>query len=412
MFSRFRRLAGSPDIRRCEGAVVKVRKRPALNPGPENSVDGVGHAEIFRGDQGEGIAGAGGPTGPPDAVDVIFGCGRDVVVDDVGDLRNINAPGGDVGGHQNLELPVAESVEGGLTLSLGEVSLDRCRTIAGPGQLFADAFGPVFGPGEHEHRVGIGMAQQLQEQLRFQVRGDRVEGMTDRLSRRGNADLDGGRVPQYFICQMPDLVGHGGGKEQGLTVLGDLPDDPPDVREKAHIEHTVRLVQDQDLQFGEVDRSLPEVVQKPAGAGYDDLDSALQFLFLGIDAHASIDGSAPQAGFSPQHLDGLVNLLSQFPGGGDDQRADVPALSFHEPIQDGQCKGGSLAGTRLGEAHDVAAFHNEGNRIRLDGGRAGKTRCRDAVCDGGVKRKILKCHSVLLSIEPIKKAPETFRGLR
>ena len=137
-----------------------------------------------------------------------------------------------------------------------------------------------------------------------------------------------------------------------------------------------------------------------------------RFLFLGGDAHAAVDGNAPQAGFFPQHHDGLVNLLGQLPGGGDDQRADLPALAFHEPIQDGQCEDGRLAGAGLGKAHDVAAFHNEGNRIRLDGGRAGISRCRDAGCDGGVKRKILKCHSILLSVEPIKKAPETFRGLR
>ena len=49
--------------------------------------------------EGEGLAGATGPAGPADAVDVGLGVLRQVVVDDVGDVLDVDAAGGDVGRH-------------------------------------------------------------------------------------------------------------------------------------------------------------------------------------------------------------------------------------------------------------------------------------------------------------------------
>ncbi len=46
----------------------------------------------------------------------------------------------------------------------------------------------------------------------------------------------------------------------------------PDVREETHIEHLVGLVEDQDLQVGQVDCSLADMVEQPPRAGHDDVD--------------------------------------------------------------------------------------------------------------------------------------------
>ena len=53
-----------------------------------------------------------------------------------------------------------------------------------------------------------------------------------------------------------------GGEEQRLSVLGDFPDDPVDLRLETHVEHPVRLVEDEDANRVEGDEPpLEEVVQ-------------------------------------------------------------------------------------------------------------------------------------------------------
>ncbi len=78
------------------------------------------------GNKGEGIAGLCRPAGPADRVGVGIGGIGDVIVDDMGDPGNVNAPGGNVGGHEDLVPAVPEPVERRLALVLGQVSLQRC----------------------------------------------------------------------------------------------------------------------------------------------------------------------------------------------------------------------------------------------------------------------------------------------
>jgi hypothetical protein len=52
--------------------------------------------------------------------------------------------------------------------------------------------------------------------------------------------------------------------------------DPPDVWQKAHVEHVVRLVEDQHLKPGKVDSLSANVVKQSTGAGHDDLGTPSQ----------------------------------------------------------------------------------------------------------------------------------------
>ncbi len=66
---------------------------------------------IERGDQRDRGAGAPGASGAADAVDVVVGMMRHVEIEDMADCGNIEAAGGDVGGHQERDFAVAELVE-------------------------------------------------------------------------------------------------------------------------------------------------------------------------------------------------------------------------------------------------------------------------------------------------------------
>jgi len=79
--------------------------------------------------------------------------------------------------------------------------------------------------------------------------------------------------------------------------------DPPNVGQKAHVEHVVRLVEDQHLQVRKVDSLSANVVKQSTGAGHDDLDTPSQLCHLRVDTHPAVDGDASQAGLPPQGHD-------------------------------------------------------------------------------------------------------------
>ena len=81
-----------------------------------------------------------------------------------------------------------------------------------------------------------------------------------------------------------------------------------------------------------------------------------QLIHLRIETDAAVNRHALEPGLASQGADGLVDLLGQFAGRGDDQGPDAPAPALHQAMQDGQHKGRGLAGAGLGQAHDVAAL--------------------------------------------------------
>ena len=161
---------------------------------------------------------------------------------------DVDAAGGDVGRHQDLEPAGPEAFEGRLTPVLREVPLQGGRSVAGFFQLQPKALGAMLGAGEDQDRLGIGVLKQLQEQLRLEVLGDRVEGMADRGRRGDRVHLDGDRVASTSWASLRISVGMVAEKSKVCRLAGQMPENAPDVGEKAHVEHLVGLVEHQHLQ--------------------------------------------------------------------------------------------------------------------------------------------------------------------
>ena len=227
------------------------------------------------------------------------------------------------------------------------------------------------------------------------------------------ANLHRYRIDQDILRQPPDFGRHGGREEECLALFRQMAENPPDIREKAHVEHLVCLVQHQHLQVGEVDDSLADKVEKATRTGNNDLGAAPQLFHLRVDPNAAVDRDAPESGLLAQGGEGLVDLFGQFPGGGDDQRPDPPPLLLDEPVENGKGKGRGLAGAGLGQSHDVTPGHDRRDRFFLDGCRCDIPGCGYACGNLVMKRKCLKTHETPFLSAPFKeKAPEAVRGLR
>ena len=141
--------------------IIKILQDATLDFRAEHTLNALDQGFVLTGDEGEGVAGLCGAAGTADAVCVSIRRIRNVIVDDVGYAQDIDAAGGDIGGHQNLVGAVAEAVKGILALVLGEVPLERGSLVPCLLKLLSDAFGPVLGACKDQNRFAYRCASRV-----------------------------------------------------------------------------------------------------------------------------------------------------------------------------------------------------------------------------------------------------------
>ena len=123
--------------------------------------EAIGHqaqlAPLMVFDQRDADAGAAGAAGAPHAVHVgVVIVGR-IEVDHVRDAADVDASGGDVGGHQRVDRAALKASQRDLALALGLVAVHRHRADASGVQALDQAVGAALGAHEHERQVPFGL---------------------------------------------------------------------------------------------------------------------------------------------------------------------------------------------------------------------------------------------------------------
>ena len=153
-------------------------------------------------------------------------------------------------------------------------------------------------------------------------------------------DLGGGGVlvdrVQHRVVEEPAGEHVDGGVERGgeqhpLAVVRRRLEQPPHDREEAEVGHLVRLVDDRDLDVGQVALALPDQVGEPAGGGDDDVGLALQGVHLRAVGDAAVDGGDPQVHGPRQRLEHQRHLGRQLTGRHEDQAARPAAARSTRP---------------------------------------------------------------------------------
>ena len=190
-------------------------------------------------------------------------------------------------------------------------------------------------------------------------------------------DLDGNRLVGPLLRQVDDVLGKGGGEQQGLAILlarGGA-HDALDLGDKAHIQHPVRLVQHQYFHMVQVEIAATHEIQQAAGGRHHQVHHrGVQAIELLLVIHAADQGDHLQVGV-PRQVNGVLgDLHHQFPGGGDNQGPGFAheALLLNgiaqQVIENSDQEGGGLAGAGLGLADGIVALQGVGQDGGLDGG--------------------------------------------
>ena len=155
-------------------------------------------------------------------------------------------------------------------------------------------------------------------------------------------------------------------------------------RNESHVEHSVGLVEDQDLDLGEIHGALPDVIEQAARCGDQDLDAPPEELDLGVDPSAAVNDRGAECAAAAVCLHCLGDLDRQLARGGEDEDSDgMPRRreacvgGVSKAFEDRQDEGGGLAGAGLGGGKHIAAVEDEWNRRALYGRRLRVALSRD-----------------------------------
>ena len=367
-----------------------------LDPAPEHPLDVAQELRLVDADQRERNPVDPGAPGPADPVDVVPRHHRELVVDDVRERVDVESAGRDIRRDEDVHPAGLEVVEGANALRLAPVAVDRGRGDPVADQLLGEAARAVLRPREDQRLADRAGPDEAAQQLALALAVHRVDDLADQLGRRvASGDLDRGRPIEDAVGQAPDLVGEGGGEEEVLAFRREQGEDLPDVPDEAHVQHPVRLVEDEDLDPREVDGALADVVQEAPRGGDHDLRTGAQGADLRVESDAAVDGGRAEPVASAVCSDALLHLERQLARRDDDEDADRrPPVARRrggpQPLEDREDERGRLAGPGLGTRKHVAPGEHERDRGRLDGRGLGVALVRDRAEELGRQPELIE----------------------
>ena len=145
-------------------AIIEVFELGPSNFLADESLDGLHMAGIFGDHQCERIASRLHATSAPDAVNVILGMLRDIVVDDMADIGDVQAASGNIRGDQHFVPPITKAAQSLLAFALRSVGMKDSDGVVVAFEQMGDAVGAVFGAAKDDDRVVVDAFEQFEEQ--------------------------------------------------------------------------------------------------------------------------------------------------------------------------------------------------------------------------------------------------------
>src|SRR5690554_77002 len=259
--------------------------------------------------KGKGGAVGPGATGATNAVNIRLRNVGQVVVDDVLQTVNINASGGNIGGHQNaggLLLKIAQCILPGILRLIAVYGF--CRNLALL-KYTHHLIGPVFGTGKDQYRTDGLIFKHFLQELNLVGLVYKINKLIDGFGcGRCGGHLYLHRLMKNGVGQLHDIGRHGGREKERLAFCGQNSQKPFNIVNKAHVEHAVGLIQHKNLNFPNRYKFLIHQVEQATGGGDQNIHAVFEGLDLTVLIYAAKNDGAAQTGMSAIIFDALPNL--------------------------------------------------------------------------------------------------------
>ena len=311
-----------------------------------------------------------GAAGAADAVHIGLRDVRQIEVDDERQLADVDTARGNVGRHEHRDLAFLEVGERTLTLVLRLVAVNRARQNARAVEVARDTVRAVLGAGKDECLMHVRLADDLGQQRALLRLLNEVDLLLDLLDRtRGRRDRDLDRFFEHALRKVCDLIRDRRGEQQRLALGRELLYDALDVREKAHVEHAVGLVEDEGLDLVQFDDLLTHEVPQAARRRDQDVRAALDRLDLRHLRHTAEDDRRRHRHIARILADVLVDLERKLARRGEDERTDAAARVLIQTLDDRHGERAGLTRAGLCAAEQIAPLENRRDRLLLNGSR-------------------------------------------
>jgi hypothetical protein len=338
-------------------------------------------------EEGSGDTSVTSTASTTDTMNVVIDISWEIVVDDVGDVWNIETTSGDGSGDQDWAAAVTEHLKGTLTLTLSAVTMDGGGWEVLVDQEVGQRISHALGLDEDEGKTSTVGVENIQENGALVHVLDVLDLLGDVL--RGGTDTTDGQediILQEVASEHLNVAWEGGREHESLAVLDTWHvltlDDAADLWLETHVQHTISLIENEVLDILERDAATLDEINETTWSGNQEIAATLNLAELGTDIGTTVDdtGADPR---SVGKLAGLVvDLRDELTGWGKDQRGWVRLAltakvssgvgwscgrAVDESLgQDWEEETTSLSGTGLGTSHQVTATHDDWDGVLLD----------------------------------------------
>ena len=332
--------------------------RLAADAEPEGPLDLPEPESGAAGDERHSHAVAPGAPRPPDPVEIILGI-------------DVDPAGGDVGGHEPAEGPTLEALHDPRPLGLGHAAVEPLGGTAPVEEPVGEFVDHSLSVAEDEAAARIVEIDEAAEGGRLGVVADLVEYLIDRwrtgITGPVNADL--ARGAGMMLDEPADRRREGGGEEHRLALGRGRGQELLEILAEAHVEHPIGLVEDEDLDSGEIEAAATEEIDEPPWRADDDLRPPSQIGELSIVGGPTVDrhGADPllEGG---EFLRLRCDLSRQLARGDEDQHLRLLRGRI-DPLDRRDAERRRLPGAGLRLTDNVRAAEERGDGAGLDLGR-------------------------------------------
>lgn len=326
-------------------------------------------------------------TGTTNAVNVVIDISGEIVVDDVGDVGNIETTSSDSGSNHKRAATVAEELKSALTLTLGAITVDRGGREVLVDKEVGQRVSHALGLDEDEGEASCGALKDIQKHRALVNILDVLDALGNVL--RGGANTTDRKedvVLKEISGEHLDVAGEGGGEHQSLAVVDQRHvlalNNTANLGLETHVKHAISLVKNKVLDVAEGDATTLEEIDKTTGGGNKEIAATLNLAKLRANIGTTVDNARADPRAVGELAGLVVNLRDKLSGGGKNERGGVSLAlttklassvgrdgrgSVDEGLgEDREKETASLARTSLGTSHQITATHDNRDGVLLN----------------------------------------------
>ena len=213
------------------------------------------HHETFfiQANQADSFTTGAGAASPANAVHVVFRHIGNFVIYNVGQVFNVNASGSNVGSHQSSNVATFEFSQRLGACGLTFVAVQSHGLDAVLGEIVGHVVGTKLGACEHQDLTPIVQVDDVRQNFFFLAATHWVNHLRNSLHGCvAGSNLNALGVFQERGCKIANFIAEGGREQQALFVFGHQSQDFFHIMDESHVEHAIGLVQDQNLNAGQI----------------------------------------------------------------------------------------------------------------------------------------------------------------